>query len=111
MKNIPHVLDDLGSPDGDDIEKLREDRELLLAEIAELRREKMQQLHALRRLEYDERELRNSVSFRLGHALVLGFKSPARLLRMPADVVRLYREGRAKRPHRARARSEEERYG
>ena len=111
MKNIPHVLDDIGSPDGGDIEKLRDDRELLVAEIKELRREKMQQLHALRRLEYDERELRNSVSFRLGHALVLGFKSPARLLRMPADVVRRYREGRAKRPYRARARSEEERYG
>ena len=41
-----------------------------------------------------------STSFRLGHALVLGAKSPGRLARLPAAARRLWREVRFGRPPR-----------
>ena len=41
-----------------------------------------------------------STSFRLGHALVLGAKSPRRLAGLPAAAWRLWREARFGQPAR-----------
>jgi glycosyltransferase involved in cell wall biosynthesis len=90
---------------------LAADRERLQAEAIRLRQEQIRQIQTQRLLEYEIQDLRNSVSYRLGHALVLSLKSPRGFRRLPGDIVKLYREGRAKRPKNSRSIGKEQRYG
>ena len=90
---------------------LAADRERLQAEAARFRQEQVRQLQTQRVLEYEIQELRNSISYRLGHALVLSLQSPRSFYRLPGEVVRLYREGRAKRPKNSRSTGRDQRYG
>lgn len=79
-----------------EIDAFRAEVAHLRADATALRRDRMRQVQQQRRTEYDARKTRESISFRLGHALVLGAKSPRRLLRLPRDVAALIREGQAK---------------
>ena len=65
----------------------------LEAEI--LRRAKQAEIRAgtIRDLQREVKEVRDSTSFRLGHSIVLGVKSPRRMLKLPATAWRLWREG------------------
>jgi glycosyltransferase involved in cell wall biosynthesis/SAM-dependent methyltransferase len=65
----------------------------LEAEI--LRRTKQAEIRAgtIRDLRREVKEVRDTTSFRLGHSIVLGVKSPRRMLKLPATAWRLWREG------------------
>lgn len=70
--------------------------EQLQSEIVRLRRENAALVRARRQLETRAVGLERSVAFRLGHAVVLAFHAPRRLLELPRTVAQLYREGRTK---------------
>jgi glycosyltransferase involved in cell wall biosynthesis/polysaccharide pyruvyl transferase WcaK-like protein/uncharacterized coiled-coil protein SlyX len=79
-------------------DRLQAEVATLTADAATLRKERIRQVQTQRRIEYDAKNTRESVSFRLGHALVLAAKSPRRLLSLPREAAALFREGRAKQP-------------
>ncbi len=88
-----------GAPGADgETEALRERVRRLEAEAAAAAERARGDAQLIRGLRARVGLLEGSTSFRLGHALVLGARSPARLARLPKTAWRLWREARHGQP-------------
>ena len=88
-----------GAPDAaDEIEALRERVRLLEAAAVAAAEHARGDAQLIRSLRMRVGLLEGSTSFRLGHALVLGAQSPARLARLPKTAWRLWRDSRHGQP-------------